>query len=123
RRTGHEIHKHFGSRLIEAEERHLLACGDHQAGNAERAEAVIVLRDVRQLENRRTHDGPAMRLFTSSTTREDAARASTSIFAAARLHAIAPYASIPCTIGGRTPVSTLAPRIAVTIVAAIANVP
>jgi len=38
------------------------------------------------------------------------------------LQAIAPYAIIPWTIGGMTPVSTLAPMMAVIIVTAIASV-
>ena len=75
-------------RLIESDQRHLLAVRDAQARDAERTEAVIVLRDVCQLENRTAHNW--ILLFTSSTTREEDASASTSIFTAARLQAMAP---------------------------------
>jgi hypothetical protein len=53
--------------------------------------------------------------------RLDSRSAPISIFTAATLHAIAPYAIIAWTIGGRTPVSTLAPMIAATIVTAMAS--
>src|SRR5215471_7078735 len=116
-----KVDEHFRGHLIEAYKRHLFTSGDAETRNSEGAKPVIVLRDVSQLENRRCHDW--ILLFTSSTIRDEAASASTSIFTAARLQTIAPYASIPWTIGGSTPVSTLAPRMAAAIVAAIANVP
>ena len=75
-------------RLIETEQCDLFAWVTVR-WHAERAEAVVVLRDVCQLENRIAH-GSTILLFTSSTTREDAVSASTSIFTAARLQAIAP---------------------------------
>ena len=87
-RAGHEVDEYLGGHLVEAEDRHLLARADHEPFDAERAQAPVVLRDAGELENGAAH-APRSRL-SSSTTRLDSASASISIFAAARLHAIAP---------------------------------
>ncbi len=123
RRAGDEIDEYLGCHLVEAENGDLLARGDRELRDAERPEALIILGNVRELEDRASRSGWTMASLTSSTMRLDAASASISIFAAARLQAIAPYAIMPCTIGGSTPVSTLAPRIAAIMIATIANVP
>src|SRR6185369_10211627 len=124
RRAGDEVDEDFGGRLIEPDDGDVLAGLHGEPGDPERAEAAVVLGDVRQFENRPRRCGhDSSRRFTSSTMRDEASSASTSIFRAATLQAMAPYASIPCTTAGITPVSTLAPRIAATIVAPMASVP
>src|SRR5262249_40043547 len=120
RGAGDEVHEHLRRDLIEADQRDRLAAADHQPRDPQRPQPAIILGNFEKLENRVGHE-PSRR-FTSSTTRADSARAVISARRAARLKATAPYAMKACTIGGRTPVSTLAPMIAATIVTAIASV-
>jgi hypothetical protein len=123
----HEVHEDFGSGLIEPDQRNPIVDTDRQLLNAQRPQRAVLFTDRSDLDR-----GGGMRIdgchdpkrrFTSSTIRLDTLSASISTLAAARLLAMAPYAIIPCTMGGSSPVSTLAPSSAATIVNPIANVP
>ena len=55
RRACNQVDENFGRRPIEAENRHLLAGGEAKVGDPQRAQPVVILRDGRELENRRAH--------------------------------------------------------------------
>ena len=85
--AGDEVDEHLGHRLVQADQRDVLAGRNRQLLNAERAKPAVVLRNAGELEGRRIHE--PIRRFTSSTTRADRVSASISIFTAARFAAIA----------------------------------
>jgi len=84
------VEQRFGGGSIETEESDALAGVDDETLDAKRPQAAIVFDDAGKLDDRRHEPRCRIAWLTSSTIRLEAPSASTSIFAAARLQAIAP---------------------------------